>query len=392
MNVKINTEWRFPEVTFNLKKNINYFRFFLLILIGMGIGSVSLAEEKTSSPEKEQKSHGILPIPAIFYTPETGLAVGGGVIVYYRPHSELGKNVKPSTLQPVLIYTEKEQTVFVFGGSHYFDQQNYHLTLATRYSLFPDKFFGIGPYSSRDDEESFTPITSSSEVSIGKKMFFDGTYVGVLHSYSKYKITELKEDGVISHLNMPGTKSMTSSGLGVYISHDTRDNNFSASTGQFFRVQGIFYAPNTGSETKFQNVSLDARSYHSIDIFEQNIVIAFMGYSKSLSGDVPFMELTQIGGGKLLRGVYAGRYRDKNGALIQTEIRHPLTRKLRGAIFAGSGQVASEINQYQFRNFNQSGGFGLRYLMNEIEKICLRFDVGFTKEEKNIYFQLNEAF
>ncbi len=50
----------------------------------------------------------------------------------------------------------------------------------------------------------------------------------------------------------------------------------------------------------------------------------------------------------IMRGYYSGRYRDRNYAAAQIEYRKVFNRMFGLVLFAGAGEVASEINQITY--------------------------------------------
>jgi hypothetical protein len=63
-----------------------------------------------------------------------------------------------------------------------------------------------------------------------------------------------------------------------------------------------------------------------------------------------------------------------------------------GAIgFAGFGEVASEIGDFELKSFMHSVGIGLRYRLVPAEKLNTRMDCGWSKDSSGFYLALTEA-
>jgi len=77
-----------------------------------------------------------------------------------------------------------------------------------------------------------------------------------------------------------------------------------------------------------------------------------------------------------MRGYYSGRYRDHNYAAAQIEYRKVFNRMFGLVIFAGAGEVASEIKQITFQELKPNGGVGFRIKMARSERVNLRMDTG----------------
>ena len=94
----------------------------------------------------------------------------------------------------------------------------------------------------------------------------------------------------------------------------------------------------------------------------------------------------------MMRGYYAGRYRDKKFIGSQVEYRFPLYRRLSGATFASAGQVADQVNEISFSGFKLAGGLGIRFAVLPKENLNLRFDIAHGNEALNYYVVLAESF
>jgi len=130
------------------------------------------------------------------------------------------------------------------------------------------------------------------------------------------------------------------------------------------------------------------------------------------SGDIPFWELTELGGSDTLRGFFPHRFAGKKRLLINLEARALLTEfdfyklwhvKLDGVLFGETGRVfldPTEINDefhaarpdihYNSR-LQYSYGSGLRIALSSA--LVARIDAGFSDEEQGIvYLTFGETF
>jgi hemolysin activation/secretion protein len=121
-------------------------------------------------------------------------------------------------------------------------------------------------------------------------------------------------------------------------------------------------------------------------------VLAFQLQSSFSFGDVPLGELSALGGHEMMRGYYEGRYLDNHLLAIQAEYRFRLWDRLGAVIFAGGGDVASDVGDFRLGNLRPSVGAGLRFLIDKTEDLNLRFDYGIGYRTRNYYLQVAEAF
>jgi len=147
-----------------------------------------------------------------------------------------------------------------------------------------------------------------------------------------------------------------------------------------------------GSDYDFSRYTFDIRGYR--EILESH-VLAARCYINIMRGGPPFNMLSllgQIGQYNLMRGYYQGRSRDRDILVFQSEYRARVWWRFGIAAFAGVGDVASKADRFNLEDFKFSYGGGLRFLLNEKEKINIRFDVGFGREMSGFYFTIGEAF
>ena len=102
--------------------------------------------------------------------------------------------------------------------------------------------------------------------------------------------------------------------------------------------------------------------------------------------------MPSLGGQNLMRGYFAGRFRDRKAVAAQYELRLAVWRRLGGTIFGSLGQVAAREEPLAVNRLHYAYGFGLRVLLVRQEGLNLRFDWGFGEDQSGFYFGLGEAF
>jgi hypothetical protein len=113
---------------------------------------------------------------------------------------------------------------------------------------------------------------------------------------------------------------------------------------------------------------------------------------QSAYGSPPVYELPAMGGQRIMRGYYQGRYRDKVLFATQAEYRFHLKGRFGAVAFAGVGDVGSRLVDVRIRDLKTSLGGGLRFKFNQVENVNLRMDVGFGRNTSGVNFGLEEAF
>ena len=179
------------------------------------------------------------------------------------------------------------------------------------------------------------------------------------------------------------------SGAGLQVSWDTRDNIYLPSKGGHYQLAATWFTSGLGGRCDLNRYVADLREY--ITVWSSH-VLALQVYGRSTSGEVPFQELSELGGSMLMRGYYEGRYRDHDLFVVQSEYRLPVWGRFGLVGFASLGDVASETSSFRRKDMKVSAGFGVRYLLIPEEQMNLRFDFGFGKDTSGFYVAVTEAF
>jgi hypothetical protein len=96
--------------------------FLSILSISAAVYSMTSWEGETQKDTVDQKRNGFIYFPIIFHSPETKMAGGAAVSYYYR---ESGSEItsRPSTITPMLIYTQKKQIVSQVGADLYWKDE-----------------------------------------------------------------------------------------------------------------------------------------------------------------------------------------------------------------------------------------------------------------------------
>jgi outer membrane protein assembly factor BamA len=330
----------------------------------------------------------ILVLPIIASSIETGWSFG--IVSAATFHLSSRDTVtRTSNAQALALYTTRGQFVAALNGSLYFPGERFILNEQLSYSSFPDKFWGLGKRAPNSNEESYKfkqyYIYLHPQFLVARNLFF-----GVVYEYQRVFDVEYKPGGLFDQQNVLGRYGYHVSGFGLSLTYDTRNNAFAPDKGVMLQFYFDHFAPFFGSDYQYTNYVIDLRRF--LRIFRQQ-VLALQIFGSFNAGETPLRSLSYLGGANLMRGYYAGRYRDKNAAVIQAEYRVPLFWRIGAVGFADMGNVGPSLDYLNFNHFKYSYGGGLRVALNQKEKLNLRLDYGIAKgSSQGFYLQLGEAF
>ncbi len=328
--------------------------------------------------------------PTFASSPETKLELGlSGVKLFYANDDTTNRL---SELQTFAFITLKAQYGIKFENAMYGHQDKWFFLGETKIQKFPLSYFGIGPLTSGDHPALVDAFQVAFKQRVlrkaGKNVFFGPDIDFQLLSGVSFR---QPKDGP-QHAIPLGGNGTHNLGLGLSLVYDSRHNVLNVRNGLFSEISYLNYSSGFLSQYNFGSLNMEVRSFHSL---KKNNIIAWQIKGQFMNGNVPFHQMALVGGDKLMRGYYTGRFRDKNMIAGQIEYRilpFSFSKRLGAAFFAGAGVVAPSVRDLNLRNIQLAGGLGIRYLLFPKKDIYLRFDIGFTPEGLNMYILNGEAF
>ena len=356
---------------------------FLIIFTGCYFTSIAQLPVKDTLHLKH-----LLVFPVITRSIETdwsfGLASSATVRLFTKDTT-----ARTSNMQVLALYTLKKQLVTAINGTEYFRHEKYVLSEQISYSSFPDKFWGLGQYTTDSMEESYAFKQYYIFAHLMRKVA-PNVFGGAMFQLQNVMDVDYVKGGLFDKENIAGKKGYLISGLGLSVTYDNRNDAFSPDKGNFVQANFTTYSNLLGSKYNFTGWVIDARKY--LRIYKEQ-VLALQGYCLLNEGtDIPIRSLASLGGSNTMRGYYAGRYRDNHLYALQAEYRAPVYRRWGVVGFGGMGNVAKSISDMTL-DCKYTWGGGIRFALNKGEKLNLRLDYGLSSDHTSgLYFTLGEAF
>jgi outer membrane protein assembly factor BamA len=332
----------------------------------------------------------IIGYPYAYYTPETQLAVGvGGIMTFY---TESAVALRPSKLTLSAYYTTNEQYKISLGTQIFLSANRVVLTANANRGFYVDKFWGIGNDTPETGNESYELKGWGLDADVlvpSLVKWSRGSQVGLQFHFRTDEIPSARDNPYLQDDEILGVEGGVVSGVGIQWSVDTRDSVFYPRSGIYSKLRYLTHGEALGSDYSFYRSELDLRWYGSIGA---DRVLALQALAINLGGSMPFYELAALGGSRIMRGYYQGRYRDEIYFAVQAEIRSHLWRRFGWVAFAGLGEVGDDPEDLTLPLLRVSYGGGLRLLFDRDKHINLRVDLGIQPEGSGVYFGLEEAF
>jgi len=332
------------------------------------------------------------PLPVVSVSQETGLLLGLTKFNDFK----IGVSTKndtltqPSTVSGLVYVTEKNQFKVNIESDLMFKENTHNLTSRVTFFSFPLLFFGVGNDTQKDD--AATVLYENIEFVGGYKYNFrKNLYFGFNYQY----LNSLKVEYTDSTETLPDydvtQNAGLSSGIGLSVTWEGRDNRLNAFKGSYINITYDGFVEWLGSDFEYNHGLIDLRKYYTL-IGPNKLIIAGQFVNEFVTSGSTIQALPALGGPKGMRGFYYGRYRDFNSMSGQVEVRFPLFWILGGVGFVSAGQVAPSYSKYSFDRMHYSYVGGLRLMISSKNRVNLRLDFGFSKDNSTFTLGFAETF
>ena len=356
-----------------------------LLLSCLLAASIGFSQSSDSLVNKRK----ITGFPIAYYTPETGVAVGAlGITTWNWKQDSLF--AKKSSITLGFAYTSRKQILFYLPFALFFKNDTYRLNGELGFYEYVYFYSGIGNVLGKmeDKQEQFDISFPRLRVS-GYKKVAPNLFAGFRYAFDAYYDLKTEENGLLASEKPIGIDAGINSGLGPALILDTRDSIFYPRKGLYVDLNSTIDLGQFVSDYKYTRLNLDASYFYAP--FKRSVIGFNMNYQQN-TGDVPFYQLSLLGGSKRLRGQFEGEFRDKFAWQTQLEWGQEFLKNWGFTAFVGVGWVAPNWNSWQAKNQRLGSGVGLRYKLNKKDHVNIRLDVGFGGGKIYPYLTIGEAF
>ncbi|WP_373522532.1 BamA/TamA family outer membrane protein [Aquiflexum sp.] len=356
----------------------------LLVFVFVFISAEQIQAQNDSTFQKP--TFAVLPL--VYFTPETSWAFGVGAVTNFKMGGS-SENTFESQVAVGFAYTLFDQ-VLSFSSWRLFTKENKNLFAGELgwydYVYF---FYGVGNEIREQDRESFDARLPRLRFDYLRKVSAN-LYAGFRYHFDNFDIRRVEPSGLLESGLYHGLEGGTVSGFGPMLYYDSRDSQLYPTSGTFAESSLQYFNSAIGSDFRYWRWVVDFRKVHQI---KENQHFAWQAYSEIQAGDPPFFLLSQMGGNRLMRGLFEGKFRDNNMAAIQGEYRWKFLPRWGLVGFAGLGNVYSNDRPFQIQNTMATYGLGGRFKLSKREKLNLRLDLAHSPgEEFRFYLTFGEAF
>ena len=338
----------------------------------------------TANVEHRDRKFDISFIGGPHYSQEAGVGLGiiGSGRYYHRYE---GDSITPYS-NVSLKFDVSTNGFYEVGaeGYHIFPYDKFRINYYITFDYASDLFWGIGYDKNVDDanETKYNLLQSkvkadilfnlSDKIFIGQRLQLD---FADSHDMRKPELLDGQE------------RCVRSFGLGLVFLLDTRDYPTAPEHGVYMQLSQTFHPRMAGCHYKFSVTGLRFSTYNRL---WHGATLATLLHARLTYGNTPWCFLSTIGGSKIMRGYYEGRYRDKNVVDATVELRQRVWRRNGIVLWGGAAILFPETSAISMRKLLPNYGIGYRW---EFKKhVNVRLDLGFGKAQKGVNFSINEAF
>lgn len=327
--------------------------------------------------------------PTIGFSPETRWEFGASGLAVFHYNNDT--TLRLSEISAFGFVTQMKQHGLWIDHAIYGKENNFFTLGKIRLQNYPLLYYGLG------NNITSTPmaIVPADYYNIRERFVYrlqGNLFAGLELDYQHlsdphfhWDETNLGRD-LIKPMGGEGSRNL---GVGLGFLWDSRHNILNVREGFLAEMAFLHYGEIFRESYPMNTLFVDGRYFHSVT---KNQVLALQVLGQFSSGEVPFNQLSLMGGEMMMRGKYLGKYRDKQYLAAQAEYRFlpfGFSKRLGGAIFASVGAVSPT---FPTQNYKLAGGAGLRYLLFPKKDIYTRIDLGFERQGYGIYFFVGEAF
>jgi hypothetical protein len=334
---------------------------------------------------------GFLPVPIIISDPAVGYGGGVALAFFHKPKGQAltrttadGRQqlIPPNLYGLMALKTENGSHAYGAGASLHFKEDRWRYAGGVAKASFNLDFYTPGTFI-ESVPIGYNADGLASFQKVSRRLGSQDLYLGLSWTYMDLDLGfDVQSD---ADRFSAVEKSERSSGLGLSLEYDQRDNPFTPSSGWIGEIQGTFYGEGIGGDTTFQSYRAHVFAYWPT--FNDRLIVAGRIDARWANGDIPFYRLPYID----LRGIGSARYQDTRAGTLETELRYNLGARWALIGFVGAGRTWGRRDSFADATSQVAKGTGFRYLIARQLGLYAGLDYAWGPEDETFYVQVGSA-
>jgi outer membrane protein assembly factor BamA len=262
------------------------------------------------------------------------------------------------------------------------------------------RFFGLGADSQEANESNYTLRQFGGELTVGRRLFSE-----LIASLTERVRRVTIRRGAVDSLpflkdvftDVPGENGSFIWAHRLALTYDSRNSYITPTRGSFGNIFIEVASNAIGSDASFVRYGVEGRFLWPHG--GERLVAAVRGLFERVDGsDLPFFELSALGGDDTLRGFGENRFLDEGRVLVNAEERFKVFHFTYGsvrteielAVFAEAGRIFHTFNDLGSGKIQGVVGGGIRFLA--ASQIVAKIDIGVGSEGMAVFTGLDYPF
>lgn len=338
---------------------------------------------------------GFLPMPTVITEPAVGYGFGMGALFFH----ESAEQRKQRTTEGVLL---PENISVAAGGAT--DNGTWaagagHLGFWRKDSLRYRGFLGFGSINL-----DFYSLPGLGDLSRPVELNLEGpvVYQELKHRWPEsnifvgarqlYRKVETNFESAPDLPNLPPAatdwladnlgQDFATSGLGLLVEFDSRDNPFNPQSGYLYSTHFTVFRDAIGSDVDYDSFNLTALNYWNVsEDFNLGLRVQLDGIDAESDERLPVYIPPYIN----LRGVPASRYQGNRVVVAEVQLDYLVDERWKAGVFTGIGRAADAIDELGGAEHVYNYGTGFRYLVARRYGFVMGIDVARGPDETAFY-------
>ncbi len=352
-----------------------------------------------------ENAYGFLPVPIIITDPAVDGGLGMMGLFFHESEEEQAARLKtmqdesndkashslmpPSISAAFGAYTGNDS--FFIGGGHlgFFNKGNIRYMGGGGYGDININFYGFGDVTlpiPLEINTQATAIMQTLKFKLGDSAF----YFGPMHRYVDAQVSIINSGDFINKIPndlLPAlSTNIVTSGAGLTIEYDSRDNFYSPTDGLKYELNYLWFDDVIGSDVDYTLTELTALNYFKITDHWRTAFRVEANYVDSEQVLPPYAT-PYIS----MRGIPAARYQGQSVALSELEIAYRINLRWELSAFAGIGKASDSFSDFSESDSRVSKGAGFRYLIARRYDFNMGIDIAKGPEDTVFYIQAGSA-
>ncbi|OUR82728.1 hypothetical protein A9Q75_05420 [Colwellia psychrerythraea] len=356
-----------------------------------------------------ENAYGFLPVPIIITDPAVDGGLGMMGLFFHESEEEQASRLKamqdenndkaahsllpPSVSVAFGVYTGNDS--YLAGGGHlgFFNKGRIRYMGAGGYGDVNLDFHGFGDITFEKPIEIKTQATMIMQ-KLKFKLADSNFYLGPTQRYIDAQISPANINDLVGNLPPEWqealtnllTRNITTSGAGITLEYDSRDNFFSPTNGLKYELNYLWFDESIGSDVDYHLTELTALHYFKLSKHWRTAFRVEANYANSDTFLPPYATPSIS-----MRGIPAARYQGQSVAMSELELIYKINFRWEVNAFAGIGKATNEFSEFSGSPSRVSKGAGFRYLIARRYGFKMGVDIAKGPEDTVFYIQAGSA-